>query len=417
MFITLIVDKFFPEVGAAAVQYYELGRELAKMGHRVLVITTTPRYIDESIRRKYVRDSSNAFVFEELESMKVLRIPVKEIDKSKIFYRAIEQFMLTRKMVKILKFLLKKREIPDVLLIYTPPLPQFKVGVFMLKKVGVPYVLNVQDLFPKEAVQMGILRNPIFIKYFEKMEKTAYDFAASIVVHSENNASHIKRIIPEKKIFIIENWVDPERIKPGQKINEFSLKYGLKDKFVVSFAGTIGFAQDVKSIVEAAKMLEDYKDIVFIIVGEGARKKEVEKLIEDYRLNNLKLLPPVSPDKYAEVLHASDVSLATLVKDLRTPVVPSKITSIMSAGIPVIACLDESSDAHVLISKARCGFSYPAERPDLLAEGILQLYRNETLRKQLGENGRKYVVENLSVQVAAQKFLKVFEQSVSGRLG
>jgi glycosyltransferase involved in cell wall biosynthesis len=102
-----------------------------------------------------------------------------------------------------------------------------------------------------------------------------------------------------------------------------------------------------------------------------------------------------------------------LIKDLRTPVVPSKIVSIMSAGIPVIASLDLNSDAHQLIRIAKCGFSYPPEKPELIKEAILTLYKNPDLRVKLGKNGRKYVVENLSVRVAAKKFLEIFKSSLN----
>ena len=149
---------------------------------------------------------------------------------------------------------------------------------------------------------------------------------------------------------------------------------------------------------------------MFIIVGNGARREEAQNLIKKFNLTNVRLIKPVPPDEYPLVLHSSDVSLATLIKNLKTPVVPSKIISIMSAGIPVIATMSLESDAHSLIKKANCGFSYPPERPDLLAEGILKLYKNPELRKKLGKNGRKYVVEHLATRVAAGKFLKVFEK-------
>lgn len=392
-------------------QYYELGRTLVSFGHSVCVLTTIPRYVDIppqytpqiKVDRRWYRE-------EILENIRLFRIKVPEVDKAKLFWRALEHFYIAAKMKKILDMLIKSWERPDVLLIYSPPLPLSSVGIYAHKKYRIPYVLNVQDLFPKEAVQMGLLKNKLIIKYFKAMEKKAYKNASSIVVHSERNSHHVKQIVPEKEVFVVENWTDEDRVKPGPRVNEFSLKHNLVDKFVVSFAGTIGFAQDVKSIIEAAAILREYKDILFIIVGNGAKKKEAEDLIEKLKLTNVRLIPPVPPDEYPLVLHASDVSLATLVKDLKTPVVPSKIVSIMSAGVPVIASLDENSDAHILIRKAQCGFSYPPERPELIKEGILKIYNDPVLKKTLGDNGRKYVVENLSTKKAAQKFLKIFSE-------
>ncbi|AJG40160.1 hypothetical protein TRQ7_01555 [Thermotoga sp. RQ7] len=411
--IALVVDKFYPEAGAAAVQYYELGRFLARLGHDVFVLTTIPRYIENSSYNPVSVKNERWYKEEIFENMHLFRIKVPEIDKSNLIRRAFEHFYLEFRMKRIVDILVGSKRKPDVLLIYSPPLPLSRVGIYSQKKYGIPYVLNVQDLFPKEAIQMGILKNRLVIRYFENMEKKAYKNASAIVVHSERNAEHIKQVKPDKETFVIENWVDENRITPGPRVNKFSIEHGLIDKFVVSFAGTIGFAQDVKSIIESAALLREYKDIVFIIVGDGARKKEAENLIEKYRLNNVRLLPPVPPDEYPLVLHSSDVSLATLIKDLRTPVVPSKIVSIMSAGIPVIASLDLNSDAHQLIRIAKCGFSYPPEKPELIKEAILTLYKNPDLRVKLGKNGRKYVVENLSVRVAAKKFLEIFKSSLN----
>ncbi len=410
--IALVVDKFYPEVGAAAVQYYELGRSLTKLGHEVFVLTTTPRYIKNSSYNCRSIKNGRWYNEEIFENMQLLRIKVPEIDKSRLIRRALEHFYLSFRMKKIIDILVSSGRKPDVLLIYSPPLPLSLVGIYSQRKYGIPYVLNVQDLFPKEAIQMGILKNKLAIRYFENIEKKAYKNAAAIVVHSERNARYIKQVEPSKDTFVIENWVDEDRITPGPRINKFSIQHGLIDKFVVSFAGTIGFAQDVKSIIESAALLREYKNIVFIIVGDGARKKEAENLIEKYGLNNVKLLPPVPPDEYPLILHSSDVSLATLIKDLRTPVVPSKIVSIMSAGIPVIASLDLNSDAHELIRRANCGFSYPPEKPEAIKEAILTLYKNPDLKIKLGENGRKYVVENLSVRIAARKFLEIFKSSL-----
>ena len=112
-------------------------------------------------------------------------------------------------------------------------------------------------------------------------------------------------------------------------------------------------------------------------------------------------------DRYPSILHASDVCLATLHEEVKTPVVPSKILSIMAAGRPVVACMNLDGDAPRLVEEAGCGYVLPPEDPELLAEHILKLYENDELRQEMGKRGRQYAEQNLSLTVAAQRYLEL----------
>ena len=127
------------------------------------------------------------------------------------------------------------------------------------------------------------------------------------------------------------------------------------------------------------------------------------------KLLNVKFLAMQPRHRYPAILHASDVSLATLHAEVATPVVPSKILSIMAAGRPVIACLDLSGDAPRLINEAQCGYVLPPEDAQSLSETILALYQNQVLREQMGVNGRHYAEQHLSVKAGAERYSKLFE--------
>ena len=133
------------------------------------------------------------------------------------------------------------------------------------------------------------------------------------------------------------------------------------------------------------------------------------------RLPNVQFLPMQPRQSYPAVLHASDVSLATLHDEVSTPVVPSKLLSIMAAGLPVVACMRVDGDAPRLIADARCGFALPPEDAQALASTIVELCENAGARAELGGNGRRYAEQHLSVGAGADLYLDLFGRLVPGK--
>jgi len=242
------------------------------------------------------------------------------------------------------------------------------------------------------------------------MEHWIYRHADLITVHSPGNRDHVvMKGTPEEKTEVMPNWVDTDFITPGERMNGFRKEFNLGDKFIVSFAGVIGYSQDIDVILRAADILRDRQEILFLIVGDGVEKERLEKIASSMALSNVMFLPMQPRDKYPSVLHASDVCLTTLHKEVRTPVVPSKILSIMAAGRPVIACMHLGGDAPKLVGKAGCGYILPPEDPRILADHILKLYDDKGLNDEMGRKGREYAEKELSLSMAAGRYLKLIE--------
>lgn len=179
---------------------------------------------------------------------------------------------------------------------------------------------------------------------------------------------------------------------------------------MVSFAGTMGYSQDLDSVLESAALLKSYKDILFILVGDGVEKECLENKARELNLKdiNVRFFPMQPREKYPEVLNASDVSLVTLKKTVKTPVVPSKLLSIMASGRPVLAAMNFNGDAPKLIEEAECGYCVKAGSSEELAEAILKLYKNPSLRECMGSNGRHYVEKHLSRVACIRKYEQLF---------
>jgi len=390
--IVLLTNYFPPEIGAASHLFHDLAESLAARGHAVTVVTGYPRY-NVNVEELPAQYRRGLFFREEQGSITILRVRMPKVPRHIPVARGLEHFAVALAMLVVTMWLPGN----DVVLLYSPPLTIGITAAVLRWFRGVPFIINVQDLFPQSAVDLGLLRNQALIRMFRKLESWLYDQAASITVHSEGNAEYVKaRVGDPSKVVVVPNWVDTDAIRPGQRTNWFRQQYGLGDTFVVSFAGTMGYSQDLDTVIAAADLLRDYKDLLFVLVGDGVERPRLEADVASRSLRNVRFLPMQPRELYPSVLHGSDACLVTLRKAVRTPVVPSKLLSIMAAARPVLGSMNLDGDAPKLIGLAQCGFCVEAAQPDQLARAVLALYNDRQLAVRLGQNGRRYAEEHLS---------------------
>ncbi len=404
MKILLLTYYFPPEVGAASHLFYDLAKSLAERKHAVQVLTGFPAY---NLKKRPPAYRGKFLMKEKMGQLEVIRMSGAHIPLARTiaFLRGIEHFWAA--FVFFLRGLFIAR--PDLILLYSPPLTLGTTGWLLAKVKNIPFIVNVQDLFPQNAIDLGILKGKFLIKIFENLEKFVYQKASMITVHSEGNKKAVGlKCKNPNKVKVIPNWVDTDFIQPGQRLNDFAKKYGLANRFIVSFAGVMGFSQGVDIIVKAAKLLEEKSEILFILVGEGPEKEKLKAEIKKFR--NVKFIPMQPKEVYPQVLAASDISLVTLKKSVKTPVVPSKILSIMAAGRPLVASLPLEGDAPQIIRKANCGICIEPEDAEALAKAVLKLYNDSKLRKSLAKNGRLYAEKYLSRNFSIGLYEKLFKK-------
>ena len=404
MRILLVTAYFPPDVGSASHLYYELGTALRDLGHEVTVLTSLPGYHASADLRRYRR---KLWVREETDGLRILRVASPRLPRRMVAGRAVWQFGLTFGLLAA-GLLLSKH---DVALVYSPPLPLGLAAWTISRIRGTPFVLNVQDLFPQSVVDLGLLKNRSLIRFFERLERFLYARADRVTVHSGSNADHLTaKGAPPDRVSVVPNWVDTTSIYPEGAGDGFRQRHGLGDYFVVSFAGVLGHSQDLDVVLGAAGLLKELPDIQWVIVGDGVQKDRLQLAAKEMGLDNVRFLPMLSREEYPEVLYASDTCLATLRADVRTPVVPSKILSVMAAGKPVVAAMNPDGDAPKLIVEAQCGYAVAPEDPEALAGAIRKLYIEPGLRSRLGSNGRAYAETNLSLRRAAERHLELFDE-------
>jgi len=406
MHVLITTNYFPPETAAAGHLYYGLASDLVQKGHHVTVVTGFPRYrvvVQSKLKPEY---GKRLYLWEDENGFRILRLATVPLPLHIPIFRGLDHFFLA--LVYLLGTLMVKQ--PDVAFIYSPPVTLGLSGWALRLLRKTPFVFNVQDIFPKYAVDSGVLKNKIIIRFFEKLENFVYRKADAIAVHSEGNRQYLSEHgASAEKIVSISNWSDTEHIKPGPKENQFWREYDLDGHFVVSYAGTLGFAQDVDTVVEAAAHLKEHTDILFLFVGDGPEKPYLQAKAQEYGLANVRFLPVQSYDVYPLVLQASDACLVNLKPTLTTPVVPSKIMNIMASGRPVLANVPLNGDAAHIIRDSKSGFCLEAGDAKGLADAILKLNRNPQLIEEMGVNGRRYAEEHFSRQVCVGQFEQLFE--------
>ena len=245
-----------------------------------------------------------------------------------------------------------------------------------MKKIKV--VAMLQDVWPDNAVQSGLISEQSFLyKYFEMWQKSVYKNADRIICISDDMKNFISsKNVDEKKIDVIYNWgYSDEIVDIPWEENKFVKKYNLdRDKFYAIYAGNIGKMQNVGIIVETAKKLQNRRDIHFLIVGDGVKKKEIEKMAEKQK--NITLLPMQPSELALHIYSAAGVNLIPLVSGGTKTALPSKTGVVLSCGRPAIFTFGEASNFSSLLAKYNAGKSVEANSANQLAESIIETVEN-----------------------------------------
>lgn len=402
MRILLLTDAFPPEVRSSSHLMFELAEDLSARGHPVAVVTSQPRYNLAAP----VAVPSGWMVRERVGQLNVVRVRTPAIHNVGHVRRGLGQLLLPLAFIRAARRL----DRPDVILTYSPPLTLGLASHWLARRWKIPFVFNVQDLFPQNAIDLGALRHPLLIAFFRRMERFIYRRAAAITLHSPGNAAWVRQAGAEPaRLHVIPNWVDTDRHCPESPSsnNPFRHRLGLEGRFVVLFAGVMGYAQDMGTIVQAAAQLASEPRVVFLLVGDGSERAAIERRRDELHLANLHLLPFVSREDYPALVAACNVGLVTLKKTMKTPVVPSKLPTYMASGRPVIASLNPESDACEVIRQADCGLLVSPGSPDEMAAAIRSLLADPARAAALGANGRRYAVEHLSRSACVSQYEKL----------
>ena len=411
MKILLFSQYFPPEDIGPAIWINELVQDLVKRGHSVKALTAFPNHPEGEIFKDY---QGKVFQREKEDGVEVFRSWIYPPPTRRFWPRVISFLSFT-----ISSFLSGMTRISDVDVIYTilQPLSLGPVAVWLGKKLGAKVVLNIQDIHPYAAVQVGALKNSFLIRILESLESWNYRHADQIVVISEGFKKNLlEKGVPERKISVVPNWADPDFIKPGPKINQFREKLGLGDQFTVIYSGGLTHNSNLEPLIEAAEILKN-EPYQFVIIGEGVRKPALERMAAEMKLENLQFVPFQPLEDYPDVLRAADISLVTLSTQATYASVPSKIFKYMASGRPILAITAEGNEVDRMVKEGEFGLQVPPDDPQSLADVIMWSADHSEDLNRMGQKGREYLENHFSSELCISKIEEILQQTIDHQPG
>lgn len=401
MKITIICPHFAPDTAPTGEVITQIVREFHKMGHQIHVITSLPWYRNHTVEAEW---TARLISSEKTPWGKITRIhPFASKNRTNLLARGIA-FCLFSCLASLVGLFSRRSH---VVLAMSPPLTLALAGWLTAKRHKAPLVLNIQDVHPDAAIETGTLTDERLIGLLKRIETMSYAKANAVTVLSDDLRNRLAtRTDSESKLRVIPNFVDTERIQPGNRDNAYRQELGLTDEIIVMYAGNVGFSQPLEIVLEAARHMADRDDIVFVINGNGSRRALFEQEAED--LPNVTFMDYQPHERLNEVLAAGDIHLIPLQKGLSSVSVPSKLYSILAAGRPILASVDLGSEIDLVISRSGAGRTAAAGDTAEFIATLAALVDDRHGREAAGLEARRFAEEWLSTAAVAESYYDLF---------
>jgi len=387
-----------PETGMGGRHYY-LAKELEKQGHKVYLIaagfTHLLRQPPELKNNFTVQSISKGFNFVWIKMPKYKDPHAKK--------RVLNWFRFTWKLLKLPKVIADK---PDAILVSSPAPFVFLGAQRLAKKFRAKLAFEVRDIWPLTLVELGGYspKHP-FIRFMQWIEDKAYCDSDVVLSNLPNLDKHVvERGISQNKFAWIPNGFDMVELENAQPLGRVEESTLPKDKFIVGYTGTLGVANALDTLIEAAELLKQEVDIVFVLVGKGKEKLSLVERAKE--LSNVIFIDPIPKPQMQSMLAKFDVCFVGCqdVSLYRFGTAPNKIPEYMYSGKPI---LHSCNDGYDYIKHAECGKSVKPQNPQSIADAVLSLKSmSPEERNKMGENGRAYVLTNHNYAILAQKLAK-----------
>jgi len=399
MKILLISENFYPEKNAPGRRLYEHAKEWIKLGHQVTVLTGVPNAPKGKVFDGY---KNKIYQSEKIDGIDIIRVWTYIAKNEGFLFRILDfvSFMFSSFIFGI--FLKKHTKI----IVSSPQFLPVISGFILSRIKKIPFVIEIRDLWPESIVALGTLKeNSYIIKILNNIAKYIYHKSESIVVVTRSFKDYLINMgINKDKITIIENGFNFERtLSPNKSVKTISNKYKINnDNFIVSYIGTIGMSHGIEVVIRAAEII---KDVTFLIIGEGAEKNNLKKIIEEKEITNVIFLNNID---WQEIVNINQIISANLIHlrnlELFKTVIPSKIFESMALKKPILAGL--IGESLEIITKSNSGIQVTPENPKSLVEGILFLKNNTEKAQKLGNNGFTLVSKRYNRRILAQHMIQ-----------
>jgi glycosyltransferase involved in cell wall biosynthesis len=401
----LLIHQFFVSPREPGhTRHFEMARFLQKKGHDLIIVSSNINYQTGKPITKF-----DGYSYEKnISGVKIIRVRTATFLHRNYFSRII---VFLSFMLNSIRAALK---IPDVDLVMgtTPPLFQsFSAWLvsFIKRK---PFLLEVRDLWPEFAVSMKVIQNPFLIALAQGLEKFLYKKATHILVNSPAYIRFIRnKRIPSQKITFIPYGTDTEMFNPEVDGRVVRKELGLRNEFLVLYAGALGQANDIYTVLKAAKRLEKQENIRFVLFGDGKERPNLQKEAKRQESSNV-IFAGVSPKNgMPSVLAAADICLAILMDvPMFHTTYPNKVFDYMAAGKATVLVID--GVIRKVIEQSRGGIFVQPGDDHQLADVILKLALNREISREMGNNARKYALKHLDRNDKMEETLELYKKII-----
>jgi glycosyltransferase involved in cell wall biosynthesis len=395
MKITIVTSYYHPEFTPISSYYEDIAYDLVEYGADVTVVCGIPtRLVKKEVTKTYILNLTENIN----EHLKIIRTGPKNGEGNKLFFRAVYHLYRSWCVYK----LANKIDTDIYFVCSTPPFLGI-FGIFLSKYSKTIY--NLHDVFPDTLISAGIItRKNFFMPLLRIIEKKIYKKNTYIrVISKDVENTIVQRGVNKNKILMVYDWIDESYIyKINRKENLiFDILKISRDNFYVCYAGNIGLLQNLSTLIQAAKILyNDYENIKIVIIGDGAWKNEMMKLIQS---DNILVFPMQDYKLVPYIYNLGDVGISTIASGVSKGSLPSKTWSILSASCPVICEVDEGSELERIIVENDCGICIKPDDYVSMANAIIELYHDKAKINRMGVNGRKYIEKSMTRKSATKK--------------
>lgn len=366
---------------------YWIAQELLKRKHDVTFLTSSTTQTEAKTDR--IVDGIRVISF---------KVPYSQNMGLVHRFKSFTHFML-----EAAKEGVKYRDI-DLVIATSTPLTVGYPALRIKRKLNVPYIFEVRDLWPEVPIQMGALKSPVLKKLARWFEERIYKNAVHVVALSPGMQDGVVKYIPAAKTSMIPNMAKIDEFWPRSKNEELISGVGLKkESFKIIHFGSLGLANGADYIMKAAAELKDNKDIEFVFAGGGSTEEALKAQCRTLGLNNVHFIGKFPLAQIAEIVNFCDVSVVTF---LDLPILytnsPNKLFDSLSAGKPII--VNSAGWTKELVEKENCGYFVHPERPEELAQRILYLKSSPDELARLGNNARVLAETKYDKSILCGKF-------------
>lgn len=380
--------------------YTDLLREFVRHGHQVRIISPAEK-----------RSGRNTHIIREKNSI-ILKLKTGNTQKTGIIEKGISTVMLEPLYVHAIRKYFAKEKF-DLVLYSTPPITLCKAVEYVKKRDGAKTYLLLKDIFPQNAVDMGMLQKTglkgLLYKYFREKEKKLYRISDTIGCMSEANVAYVlehNSEISPSKVEVCPNSMEPVDLSlPYGERMAVREKYEIpRDRTVFVYGGNLGKPQGIGFMLKCLHSQRKNRNVFFLIVGNGTEYPRVEKYIEKYRPENIKLMPWIPREDYDRVIAACDVGMIFLDHRFTIPNFPSRLLNYMAAKLPVLACTDVNTDIRKVIVDN--GFGWWCESDDARSfYALLCTILSENFNE-YGNRGHEYIEDFYSVKISYKTIMR-----------